>query len=75
MMKNKSIFENAVVLIRCRSDTNPLAKALNLCQGSQGISSNQLTKKHLVEKYQSNPTFDLKDSSERGKQWNTRRLN
>ncbi len=59
-MKNKSIFENAIVLIRCRSDTNPLAKALNLCQGSQGISSNQQTKKHLVEKSQSNSPLGLR---------------
>ena len=38
MMENKSTFENAVALIRCRSDANCLAKALDLCQRLQGIS-------------------------------------
>jgi hypothetical protein len=38
MMKNKSTFENAVVLIRYRPDTNSLAQAFDLCQGLQEIS-------------------------------------
>ena len=79
MMENKSTFDNAVALVRCRSDANSLTKALDLYQGLQGNPANTQflykPKRHLVEKYQSKPTFDLKDSSERGKQWNTRRLN
>jgi uncharacterized protein (DUF362 family) len=38
MMENKSTFDNAVALVRCRSDANSLAKALDLCQGLQEIS-------------------------------------
>jgi hypothetical protein len=39
MMENKSTFDNAVALVRCRSDANSMAKALDLCQGLQGVSS------------------------------------
>ena len=39
MTKTKSTFGNAVAQIRYRPGGNSLARALNLCQGLQGISS------------------------------------
>jgi len=50
MMENKSTFDNAVALIRYRPDTNSIARALDLCQGLQGVSSKTqiLIKPNLV---------------------------
>lgn len=50
MMENKSTFDNAVALIRYRPDTNSIARALDLRQGLQGVSSKTqiLIKPNLV---------------------------
>ena len=39
MMKNNLTIEHAIALVRYFPDKNSLAKALDLCQGLQGVSS------------------------------------
>ena len=53
-MKNKSTLNDAVTLIRYRPDANPLALALDLCQGLR-------YRKHLMERCSSKAQFDLND--------------
>jgi hypothetical protein len=49
-METKLTLENAVALIRFHPDENSLAKALDLCQGLQGVSTKTqiLIKPNLV---------------------------
>jgi hypothetical protein len=54
MMKNKSTLNDAVTLIRYRADANPLALALDLCQGLR-------YRKHLMERCSFKLQFDLND--------------
>jgi hypothetical protein len=53
-MKNRSTLNDAVTLIRYRPDANPLALALDLCQGLR-------YRKPLMERCSSKPQFDLND--------------